>query len=112
MDQDDGKLRQACDQGGQRRAGQPQGGGPQLAENKHPVQKGIDPHGGRQNVHPQPGALHAPPCGEIHQGHPVEHIGQPDEPPVLRRQGHHLRFVAEQTQEGNGEQEKHQGKGD
>ena len=112
MDQDDGKLHHPGDQGGQRRAGHPQGRGPQLAENEHPVQKGVDPHGDRQNVHPQPGALHAPPCGKVHQGHPIEHIGQPDEPPVLRRQSHHLRLVAEQAQEGDGEQEEHQGKGD
>ena len=97
MHHHDDQFRTSGDEGGQGRTAHSQGGRAQIAENKHPVQEGVQRHGYHQNIQTQLRALHTAIGRDIHHGQRRKDIGQPGQLAVLGGQRNDLPLVAEQA---------------
>ena len=75
VDGDGAHLEDPGDQGGQGGPTHPHDRGAQMAEDEHPVEEGVQTHGGDEDVHAQLGLFHAAIGGNIHHRKAVEEAG-------------------------------------
>ena len=108
VDRHNGEFRDAGQQRGQSGAGDPQGGGAQLAENEDVVQKRVQQHGDGEHHHAHEGIFRAALHADIDGAGGVEHVADAHDAHVGGAQLHQQGVVGDQGHDAPGEQQQRQ----